>query len=161
LKSTSGAELFGMKQLTPMVIDEISLLPLNAQSLLFTWPIEKEKRNNVNIYVSPSVDLKALVAQFPERTFHQLSIDKAFELISSGTPQYLSHQFALIYSFLSEEEPLIKLGSSLPRFDLAVVSSTEEADRVIRPKVDSPFSLVRARGAILLAKSAVHSHFDD
>jgi threonine dehydrogenase-like Zn-dependent dehydrogenase len=43
----------------------------------------------------------------------------------------------------------------VPRFDLAIVSSMEEADRVIRPLETNPVSLIRPKGAILLSSCVI------
>jgi len=50
----------GMSKLTPFVIDELSLLRFSPENLDFMWPTEKQKRNNKNIYVAPSINLKKL-----------------------------------------------------------------------------------------------------
>jgi len=134
LKSTHGKEVMGIKNLTAMVIDEISLLPLNRESLDWAWPSDAVgSRRNVNIYVSPSVpadSLPPLNCQNPPK-YHHLSIDEALHTVTT-----LNH-------------PRLA-GSPLPRFDLAIISTLSELDLVLRPDQASPISLVRTRGAILL-----------
>ena len=64
------------------------------------------------------------------RKFHQIEISEAVALINSND--------------------LVDVhGSLFPRFDLAIVSTLQEADVVIRPTTQNT-SLVRARGAILV-----------
>lgn len=114
--------------MTPMVIDELALLPVDRTSLQYRWPYET-KRENKNIFVSPSVDLKALeLENIEHHVFHQMEISKAAEELQK-----------------SNSSELFK-GSTYPRFDLAIVSSLQEFDDVVRPIIHKPLSLVRARG---------------
>ncbi|MCF6149789.1 MAG: alcohol dehydrogenase catalytic domain-containing protein [Candidatus Kuenenia sp.] len=134
LKSTHGNKVMGMKHLSDMVVDEIALLPYKDTHLKFTWLTEKEKRKNSNIYVSPAVSDDFIIHArevHPNAAFHRLSIDKAKEMIINDSDFF-------------ENSPV-------PRFDLAIVTNLDEADSVIRPVPSEEFSLIRPRGAILLA----------
>lgn len=74
-----------------------------------------------------------------EVTLHVLTISAAFEHVQSGR--------------LAQE------GSPFPRFDLAIASSLAEIDQIIRPSTEN-YSLVRARGAIILAAPPEKVRFD-
>eukprot|EP01124_Arcella_intermedia_P032639 TRINITY_DN7642_c0_g1_i1.p1 TRINITY_DN7642_c0_g1~~TRINITY_DN7642_c0_g1_i1.p1 ORF type:complete len:514 (+),score=117.29 TRINITY_DN7642_c0_g1_i1:52-1542(+) len=133
LKSTSGAVGLGMANLTPMVIDEISILPCIEKNLSFRWPSELKERKNNFIYLSPLIHISNLFKFFPKvietcKVF-QLSVPLAFEKVKSNE--------------------LLKMGSTYPHFDLAIVSTLEEADQLIRPTNENT-SIVRPRGAILI-----------
>ncbi len=120
LKSTNGQSVCGLDNLTPFVVDELSLLPYNHDNIEFTWA--NEKRKNRNIYKAPCVkDIK--------------KADKNLYTGDSKTANDILHS----YDF----------ENFLPRFDIAVASTLNEIDKIIRPNPDNENSLVRPRGAIL------------
>lgn len=93
-----------------------------------------EERTNANVYVSPLVP-QAFITQ-------QRNLDK-----EEGIER--------IYEQLDAKEALRKVKeishmphSPFPRYDLAIISKTEELDQVIRPFPDIPISIVRARGKL-------------
>ncbi len=51
LKSTHGKPFFGLKHLTELVVDELSILPYSKDALEFKW--EHEKRKNETVYCAP------------------------------------------------------------------------------------------------------------
>lgn len=130
LKSTHGREVMGMKHLSDMVVDELALLPYKADHLHHHWPSTPSPDGlyNKNIFVSDTVTEKIEQDLKPHQFAHRKSIDQAWSHIRR------------------RETPLS--GSPLPRYDLAIVSSLAEADRVIRPA--SATSLIKPTGAILL-----------
>lgn len=116
-----------------MVVDEISLLPFTHQNLEFKWQQERTPRNNVNIFVSPSLgsDFVEELAQQDKlngklRHYYQMDVKEAFNAVKK-TPSTLQ-------------------GSMYPRFDVAIISCTAELDGVIRPLASEEVSLLRARG---------------
>ncbi|KAH3767643.1 threonine dehydrogenase [Pelomyxa schiedti] len=141
LKSTSEAHANGIERLWEFVVDELSLfgthLDGSTKSLAeihkfldFSWEGEPT-RPNLNIYVSPNIaaeKMNMLQEISAAQKFHQMTIPEAAEIVAQGGP----------------------LNSSIPLFDLAIVSSVSELDPLFRPKEDSRFGIVRPRGAILL-----------
>lgn len=130
LKSTNGQIVCGFRHLTDLVVHEMALLPEAPESFAFAWPME-QSRVNSNVFVAPeapAVCLNRLRSQNPATTFWQMSYQEALALVDAGGPK----------------------NSSLPRFDLAVVDSVAQADRVLRPDPAREISLVRPRGAIIL-----------
>ncbi|KAJ3326315.1 hypothetical protein HDV06_000191 [Boothiomyces sp. JEL0866] len=131
LKSTHGQPMLGFKHFTEMVVSEISLVPFSENSLLFNC----KDTPNANIYVSPSVS-KDITKKITDtnRNIYQNSSGNADHWLENGGGNVL----------LSE-------GSKLPRFDLAVCTSAEEVDEIVTPNPSHDRSLVRVRGAILIA----------
>ena len=124
LKSTNGQTVCGIKKMTELVVDEISILSFNEPNLNFHW--EGENRQNEIIYVSPSL-------------IDKIKLDEKFKVFSTS-------DVIELYSILQSD--IFK--DRLPRFDLAIVSNTQEIDFVLRPDPNSEESLLRPRGAILL-----------
>ena len=125
LKSTNGQTVCGIKKMTEMVVDEISILPYSTENLQFHW--ENESRKNKYIYISPSLQ-------------NSIKIDPSFICFTGTT-------ISEIQAFFRREEFI----STIPRFDLAIVSDVSEIDFVLRPDPKSEESIVRPRGAILLS----------
>ena len=135
LKSTNGQPIMGFAHLTDLVVHEIALLPARAGSLGFGWPREPENRRNSNVFVGQEVPenlVQELALADPQRRFHRVGVTGGLALVDSG------------------DLP----GSPLPRFDLALASSPEEVDEILRPDRGREISLVRPRGAILLGGGA-------
>jgi len=125
LKSTSGREFHGMKHLTGLVVDELSLLPSALDSLDFHW--DNEDRVNEWVYAAPGAGGYDL----PERyRAHRGDAASAGALLTTGA-----------------------FRGRLPRFDIAIASSMEEIDACIRPSTGHELSLVRPRGAIVVAQN--------
>lgn len=123
LKSTNGQVVCGVKKMTELVVDEISILPFSENNLGFQW--DNKPHFNSEIYVSQK--LKDKLPVIPgRRLYYPQSSGEVKEILNS---------------------PGFK--NRLPRFDLAIVSSLEEIDYVLRPFQDSEESLLRPRGAIL------------
>ena len=143
VKSTNGMPVLGLAHLTDMVVDEIALVPATSKYLNFGWPSESVPRTNPNIYVAPGVSDAALekISIPGDRRVHRIPIEAAREAIIKD----------------AREQIFFPQGSPYPRFDLAIVSSLAEADQVIRPRAEEELSLVRARGAILLAADSGES----
>lgn len=124
LKSTNGQEMIGLKNLTPLVVDELSILPFSQKNLNFQW--NHEQRKNIHILISPNLkDLKL------------------------DTDLNLYYDFANAENILKSKS----FQNRLPRFDLSIVSSLEEIDYIIRPSKSHENSLIRPRGCILYAGS--------
>lgn len=123
LKSTNGQEVCGVKKMTELVVDEISILPYSDENLNFKW--ENESRNNKFIYISPSLN-------------NSIHLNQSFECFTSS-------DISEIESYLKSEN----FNNSIPRFDIAIVSNLEELDFVVRPRSNSEESILRPRGAIL------------
>jgi threonine dehydrogenase-like Zn-dependent dehydrogenase len=121
LKSTSGQEFHGIRHLTELVVDELSLLPFSTENLEFHW--NGENRNNQWVFISPEVALHDLPEHF--KTYRG--------------------DFPSADSFLQRED----FRDRLPRFDISIASSTQELDGCIRPVSEHERSLIRPRGAIL------------
>jgi len=121
LKSTNGQEVLGLKKLTELVVDEISILPFSQKNLQFKW--ENETKENTAVFVSPGVRMEKLPGNFQE---YKLNFDEAINVLNSD-----------------------KFFGRLPRFDIAIASSLEEMDKILRPSDRYENSLVRPRGAIL------------
>lgn len=125
LKSTSGKPVLGLKNLTPLVVDELSILPFDEETIHFKW--KNENRDNPEIYVAKGVNPGILA----DKRVHRLDCTAAVKMLQGSLFQ-----------------------DRLPRFDLAVASSPEEIDSIIRPVEGNDISLVRPRGAILFAGDA-------
>ena len=122
LKSTSGLKMCGFHTLTALVVDELALLQFNKQNIHFTWPGEKRSNN----------------AFFLSQQTADLQIEKNDISIYTGSIED-GEQTLTTDSFKKR----------IPRFDIAVVSSAEEIDAVVRPSAVHENSLIRPRGAIL------------
>jgi threonine dehydrogenase-like Zn-dependent dehydrogenase len=120
LKSTNGQPMCGLNNLTAFVVDELALLPYKQDHLDFMWA--NENRKNERIYLSPGI--------------HGVEIE--------GKAVYRG-DLQRVEEILNSEE----FRTRLPRFDLAVASTLEEIDRVIRPRKEHENALIRPRGAIL------------
>jgi threonine dehydrogenase-like Zn-dependent dehydrogenase len=121
LKSTHGQEFHGIRHLTELVVDELSLIPYSIQNLDFHW--ENENRHNHWVLVSPGVEIH----EMPDR----------YKIYRGNFPSALS--------FLQSEA----FRDRLPCFDIGIASSTGEIDNCIRPVMEHERSLVRPRGAIV------------
>ncbi|KAI9327294.1 hypothetical protein BDR26DRAFT_1012815 [Obelidium mucronatum] len=151
LKSTHGQKVLGLKHMTEMVVAELALVPCTpdelASRLEFSWMKETIKRDNKNVYCSPSV---------PQSM--QTTIKNTGRIVHSGVSiEELNDSFengAL-------GEMLVASGSPFPRFDLAVVTSLDEIDGLIQPSPSHDRSLVRPRGAILLVAQKTASPTSD
>ncbi|XDD50553.1 alcohol dehydrogenase catalytic domain-containing protein [Leptospira sp. WS92.C1] len=121
LKTTNGQEVFGVKKLTELVVDELSLLQFSDENLTFHW--EKENRANQTVYVAPSVGKISLPSHFK---VYYGSIEEAEKILTS--PNFKGH---------------------VPRFDLGIAGTAEEIDLLIRPNFHHENSLIRPRSAIL------------
>lgn len=161
LKSTNGQEVMGLKHLTDMVVDEIALIPATPENLAYTWPVETkagETRANANIFVAPDVaeeEVKRLAdsagSNAGGRHFHRIAVEEVVTAMQgSGETDRGNPDGALI---AANERPAFFQGSPFARFDLAVASSLSEVDALVRPHPGEEFSILRARGAVLLTKS--------
>lgn len=121
LKSTNGQTVCGIKKMTELVVDELSILPFTPENLNFHW--ETDSWKNELVYVSTSLKGK---------------------LDLHGKKEY-SPNASELNSLLNAKE----FEGRLPRFDLAIASSVEEIDFILRPFAGSEESLLRPRGAIL------------
>ncbi|MCB1174967.1 MAG: threonine dehydrogenase [Leptospiraceae bacterium] len=142
VKSTNGQAVAGLTRLTDLVVDEMALLPCKPANLAFGWSIEKEARQNRHIFASPATDgrlIDTLLTARPDCVITKDTIpNMARALFVEGPyhrPEFLKH-------------------ATLPRFDLALANSLAEVDQILRPIADKEWSLVRARGAILLTEQA-------
>jgi len=120
LKSTNGRRSCGFDNLTPFVVDELSILPFDMENIDFFWP--GVKRENSKIYATEGTG----GIEIPGKDVIKGSIRKAYSRLES-----------------SEFE------NRLPHFDVAVASSAEEIDGIIRPVASQEISLVKPRGAVL------------
>ncbi|MCC5815042.1 MAG: alcohol dehydrogenase catalytic domain-containing protein [Leptospira sp.] len=133
LKTTNGQEMGGVKHLTEVVVDELSILPFSEENLSFHW--DKENRKNERIFISSKLtedeqsfqELKNLILERTQAKVYILNIDEAVGVLQSK-----------------------EFEGRLPRFDLAIVGDLEEIDLCIRPQIGKEDSLVRPRGAILV-----------
>lgn len=137
LKSTTGRETMGLRHLTEMVVDEISLCPEEPK---FTRPAETGVQSDrasdgrrAHLYLTPSAP-----AGGEEYIQHRLESREAGERILKGS--------------LPGHDRFPE-GSLLPRFDLARATSAAEIDNILRPLPDRDFSLVRPRGTIVISGS--------
>ncbi len=156
LKSTNGQEVMGLAHLTDMVVDEIALLPYTTGNLDYTWPTEQDPRRNLNVYVAPGVGddvvneaSTASQESGRERNFHRLEVSEAEAKIGSAVEESERK-----HVWKTEYPP----ASPFPRFDLALASNLGEVDRIVRPTPGKEFSILRARGAVLLTKPANGSY---
>ncbi|MDX1958401.1 MAG: threonine dehydrogenase [Leptospiraceae bacterium] len=119
IKSTNGLEVSGIKKMTELVVDELSIIPFSEESMKFHW--ENSNYQNDKIYISPSIHDSKLPF-----SGYKLSFQEAISIIHSK-----------------------EFENRLPRFDLAIAGNLAEIDSCIRPMSNSEDSLVRPRGAIL------------
>ena len=133
LKSTNGQTVCGIKKMTELVVDEISILPYNDNNLNFHW--ENENRKNEIVYVSHTL-------------VNKIKLDSKFKVFSTMDVIEL---YGILQSDVFKDR--------LPRFDLAIVSNTQEIDFVLRPDPNSEESLLRPRGAILLDAKETQNPF--
>ena len=140
LKSTHGKPVMGLKHLSEMVVDELALLPLAAESFGFHWPdASPNVRPHVFIAESAPKEAAESAMRFGART-HRLPIETAWSHASQNDADFFA-------------------GSTTPRFDFAVISSPHEIDRVLRPVASAGHALVSPRGALLLTKNTDHPIF--
>ena len=173
LKSTNGQTVMGLQYLTDMVVDEIALIPAEPENLQYAWPLEKAAhansgtkananeppRANVNVFVAPGVsdeDLKRLQAasqstRSPQR-FHRIDPAVVLKAMQAAGETDRSNSEPRVNPDAARRPEFFD-GSPYPRFDLAVASSLAEVDQIVRPVPGQEFSMLRARGAVLLTKS--------
>jgi threonine dehydrogenase-like Zn-dependent dehydrogenase len=125
LKSTHGREYRGVKLLTEMVVDELSILPFTAENLDFKW--DGDNRKNVWIYMP-----------------------QGNEITVPGEYRIFRGDFKSAVQFLHSAN----FKNRIPRFDLCIVSNVDEIDGCIRPDPTTVDSLLRPRGAILFKGGA-------
>lgn len=125
LKSTNGQVIFGMKHLTDLVVDELSLLPFEG-NIDFKWANESVLHNQ-SLYVSPSIQTDLS---------HLKNVDIYRETVKDALAEFQKRDFPP--------------HSVYPRFDAALVRDFSEVDDVIRPQPGKELSLVRPRGAIYI-----------
>lgn len=106
LKTMNGQEVFGIKKLTELVVDELSLLKFADENLNFCW--EKENRSNRTVYVAPNVGKVTLPSHFK---VYYGKIEDAEKILSTED-----------------------FRGRIPRFDLGIAGTVEEIDRLIRPR---------------------------
>jgi threonine dehydrogenase-like Zn-dependent dehydrogenase len=122
LKSTHGQGVLGQAHLSDMVVDEISLLPLNDRSLNFHWPREQQKEIR-QMYASPEISDEILAKlNLKDIVIHRTKTAAALETMKSFQP--------------------------FPAFDLALATTARQLDEILRPVADR--SLLRPRGAVLV-----------
>ncbi|WP_061218667.1 alcohol dehydrogenase catalytic domain-containing protein [Leptospira weilii] len=121
LKTTNGQEVFGVKKLTELVVDELSLLKFTDENLGFHW--EKEARSNRTVYIAPNV---GKISPPPRFKVYYGSVEEAEKIL-------FSEDFE----------------GRVPRFDLGIAGTAEEIDLLIRPSHRHENSLIRPRSAIL------------
>lgn len=124
LKSTHGRPAAGLRHLTELVVDELSLRPLRADE-----PCWQQLRTAA----APRV---AWLPASPPPPWLTATAD-----VRTGPAA------ALAASFAADRD-------GLPRADVAVAANAAEVDAAIRPVAGSEDALVRPRGAILLAPDA-------
>ncbi len=120
LKSTHGRDYHGLKHLTELVVDELSLLPFSVENLDFRW--SKEDNSNEWVYSAPGCGTVDIPNRF-----------KKYQDV-----------FPSAESFLKGKD----FNNRIPRFDIAIASSVAEIDSCIRPSSNNEESLVKPRGAI-------------
>ncbi|TGN17100.1 alcohol dehydrogenase catalytic domain-containing protein [Leptospira idonii] len=128
LKTTNGQVMGGLKHLTELVVDELSLLPADAKNLDFHWP--KEKRSNQTIFVFSSV-----ASRWKDK-------------IPQGIRFYEGNESDAERILASKE-----FEGKLPRFDLVIAGSPDEIGKTIRPNSKHENAIVRPRSAILVDTS--------
>ncbi|TGK32705.1 threonine dehydrogenase [Leptospira gomenensis] len=121
LKTTNGQEVSGVKKLTELVVDEMSLMKFDEKNLRYGW--KNEDRTNRTVYVAPSVGKLELPEGF--KAYYGSIMDAETTLAS---PEFKGH---------------------VPRFDLGIAGTAEEIDLLIRPNPSHENSLIRPRSAIL------------
>jgi threonine dehydrogenase-like Zn-dependent dehydrogenase len=121
LKSTNGQDVCGIKKMTELVVDELSILPYNEENLNFAWEITPWK--NDKIFISNS--LKNSIHLKTQKSY-SMNVEDAVNLLHTD-----------------------EFKDRLPRFDIGIAGNTKEIDEILRPEKDSENSLVRPRGAIL------------
>jgi threonine dehydrogenase-like Zn-dependent dehydrogenase len=123
LKSTHGRPAAGLRRLTALVVDELSIQRLDAANL----PPPLDRPRPVVAWLSRRQPPRALSANADLR-------------------------FADSPAALLERLEAVPPSNGLPRVDATVVDSVRAIEAVIRPCENRQVSLVRPRGAILLAE---------
>ncbi len=139
--------MFGVTHFTQMVVEEISLLPFSPEAITFGWPTDFHPRRNVNIFVAESVG-DHVVDSIKNYVEHNRPFNGA-------TVQFHRMSVDVAVGALDKPEFFLQNGGDYPRFDLAIISTIEEIDRIIRPTTQKEISLVRARGAIFLCDNGL------
>lgn len=129
LKSTNGQVVCGVKKMTELVVDELSILPYSEANLNFHWEIDRW--NNEKIWISPNLSSK----------------------LNLSTKRTYSTKIEDLKTLWESKD----FEGRLPRFDLAIVESIEEIDTALRPFSDSEESMVRPRGAILVLPNSTNN----
>lgn len=165
LKSTCGSDCFGCKEWTAFVVDELSLFAWSPQApcawkdFRFTPlmtaedmipPLESGPRI-FHVYCSPSVEL------------HCWASLEAMKEASGDTVQFHVDEpsVALDRVMRLGSNPPKVWGSPFPRYDVALISSLAELDRVVRPDPIGHVgvSLVRSRMPVILCPPDDVTHF--
>ncbi|TGK21238.1 zinc-binding alcohol dehydrogenase [Leptospira fluminis] len=133
-KTTNGQASLGIKNLTELVVDELTIAPLREDFWNLCWGIRPSDRQ-VWVFLEEKVILSSA---------EELLLAKARE---KGI-RFFSGSLTAATNFSASPEFTGDLG----RFDFAIVSSLSAIDSVIRPgKADGP-SLLRPRGSILVPR---------
>ncbi|TGM97503.1 alcohol dehydrogenase catalytic domain-containing protein [Leptospira dzoumogneensis] len=135
-KTTNGQASLGIKHLTELVVDEISVTNLRSDFLDLIWGIEAS--SPAWVFISSSASLN----KEEKELLNDLEKKDKIRIFTGSIEE--GNQFL-------ESE---KFTGTLPRFDLAIVDSSSELDLVIRPDAKEEKSLVRPRGFILISKSS-------
>ncbi|KAI9207939.1 uncharacterized protein BJ171DRAFT_258082 [Polychytrium aggregatum] len=164
LKSTHGQPVLGLQHLTELVVDEMAVVNFDLDALEFAWSGHAGDRrhrldavsatnlpstthtapSNPNVLVSSSVDA-AVVAQIEStgRKVYRFAL-------ADGSADSVAQYDRWIESGEGRDR-LAQSGSPFPRFDLVVVTNEAEIDAVMRPNPVHDRSLLRTRGAFLIA----------
>ncbi|WP_342775990.1 alcohol dehydrogenase catalytic domain-containing protein [Leptospira fletcheri] len=133
-KTTNGQASLGMKNLTELVVDELTIAPLREDFWNLSWGIHPSDEK-VWVFLEEKVILSSE---------EELLLAKARE---KGI-RFFSGSLSAATNFLASPEFTGDLG----RFDFAIVSSLPSIDSVIRPGKADGSSLLRPRGSILVPR---------
>ncbi len=134
-KTTNGQASMGIIHLTEMVVDEISIAPLQKEFPDLAWGILPSSQTW--IFISADVKLN-----LEEQSWMDLYNKKEGFHFFTGTPEEAE-------SFLKSDS----FTGDLPHFDFAIVSGSSQIDSVLRPSDKKETSLVRPRGFIFIPES--------
>lgn len=153
LKSTSGQEMCGLKNLTAMVVDEINLRKFvykNFEEYILKNKTEIKKIDSkIIIYVSPLIqdeDFLNYVSNLKEKE----NINSLYSCVFYSEKSLDLINETIFIGKNGKSNPMFE--NRLPRFDLCIVdgNNLKEVDKVIRPFENSQTSLIKPKGNIFL-----------
>ncbi len=114
LKTTNGQEMSGLKKLTELVVDELSLMSYSEENLNFKWENANYKNEKIVVSENSKISLK--------ENFYKSKISDAEKILESEEFQNRIPRFDL------------SIVSNLEEIDLSIRPSTAHENSLVRPR---------------------------